>query len=47
MSIVVVEGSAKGAGKTTLVCGLIAALDRLRWTAVKSTLSNSTESQQR
>jgi len=37
MAIVVVGGSAKGVGKTTLVCGLIAALDRLRWTAVKIT----------
>jgi hypothetical protein len=35
MAIIVVEGSAKGVGKTTLVCGLIAALDQFRWTAVK------------
>lgn len=37
MAIVVVGGSAKGVGKTTLVCGLIAALDHIRWTAVKIT----------
>lgn len=37
MAIIVVGGSAKGVGKTTLVCGLIAALDRFRWTAVKIT----------
>lgn len=37
MAIVIVGGSAKGVGKTTLVCGLIAALDRFRWTAVKIT----------
>jgi hypothetical protein len=37
MAIIVVGGSAKGVGKTTLVCGLIAALDSLRWTAVKIT----------
>jgi hypothetical protein len=37
MAIIVVGGSSKGVGKTTLVCGLIAALDRFRWTAVKIT----------
>jgi len=37
MAIIVVGGSSKGVGKTTLVCGLIAALDSLRWTAVKIT----------
>ncbi|MGP8252916.1 MAG: hypothetical protein ACLQHF_12850 [Terracidiphilus sp.] len=37
MAIIIVGGSAKGVGKTTLVCGLIAALDELRWTAVKIT----------
>jgi hypothetical protein len=37
MAIIVVGGSAKGVGKTTLVCGLIAALDSLRWIAVKIT----------
>jgi hypothetical protein len=37
MAIIVVGGSAKGVGKTTLVCGLIAALDRFHWTAVKIT----------
>jgi hypothetical protein len=37
MAIIVVGGSAKGVGKTTLVCGLIAALDSLRWSAVKVT----------
>ncbi|HUB53039.1 MAG TPA: hypothetical protein VL986_12870 [Terracidiphilus sp.] len=35
MAIIIVGGSAKGVGKTTLVCGLIAALDEFRWTAVK------------
>ena len=38
MAIIVVGGSTKGAGKTTLVCGLIAALPEFRWTAVKITL---------
>ena len=37
MAIIVVAGSTKGVGKTTLVCGLIAALDAFRWTAVKIT----------
>lgn len=35
MAIVVVGGSGRGVGKTALVCGLIAAVDELRWTAVK------------
>lgn len=37
MAIIVVGGSQKNVGKTTLVCGLIAALDEMRWTAVKVT----------
>jgi hypothetical protein len=37
MAIIVVGGSTRGAGKTTLVCGLIAALPEFRWTAVKIT----------
>jgi hypothetical protein len=37
MAIIVVGGSSRGAGKTTLVCGLIAALPDFRWTAVKIT----------
>jgi hypothetical protein len=37
MAIIIVGGSAKGVGKTTLICGLIAALDEFRWTAVKIT----------
>jgi hypothetical protein len=37
MAIVVVGGSARGAGKTTLVCGIVAALKERRWTAVKIT----------
>jgi hypothetical protein len=35
MAIIVVGGSTRGAGKTSLVCGLIAALPEFRWTAVK------------
>src|SRR5579863_9866900 len=35
MPIIVVGGSGRGVGKTSLVCGLISALDELRWTAVK------------
>ncbi len=35
MAIIVVGGSGRGAGKTALVCGLIAALPELRWNAVK------------
>lgn len=35
MPIIVVGGSSRGAGKTALVCGLIATLPEFRWTAVK------------
>lgn len=35
--IIVVGGPARRAGKTTLVCALIAALSEFRWTAVKIT----------
>jgi molybdopterin-guanine dinucleotide biosynthesis protein len=35
MAIVVVGGSGRSVGKTTLVCALIAALPEFRWTAVK------------
>lgn len=35
MAIVIVGGSARSVGKTTLVCALIAALSEFRWTAVK------------
>ncbi len=34
---IVVGGSAKGVGKTSFVCGLIAAIPELAWTAVKIT----------
>ena len=37
MAIVVVGGSGRNVGKTSLVCGLIAALPELAWTAVKVT----------
>ncbi|MGA2727599.1 MAG: hypothetical protein ABSE96_07290 [Terracidiphilus sp.] len=37
MAIVVVGGSGRNAGKTSLVCGLIAALPEFRWTAAKIT----------
>jgi hypothetical protein len=37
MAVIVVGGSGKGVGKTSLVCGLIAALPEFRWTAVKVT----------
>ena len=37
MAIIVVGGSMRGVGKTALVCGLIAALPELHWTAVKIT----------
>jgi hypothetical protein len=37
MAIIVVGGSNRGVGKTTLVCGLIAALPEYRWNAVKIT----------
>lgn len=37
MAIIVVGGSSQGAGKTALVCGLIAALPEFRWNAVKIT----------
>jgi hypothetical protein len=37
MAIIVVGGSNSGVGKTSLVCGLIAALPEFQWTAVKIT----------
>ena len=37
MAIIVVGGSNRGVGKTTLVCALIAALPEYRWNAVKIT----------
>lgn len=37
MAIVVVGGSGKDVGKTAVVCGVIAALPELAWTAVKIT----------
>jgi hypothetical protein len=37
MAILVVGGSTRGAGKTTLVCGLIAALPEFHWNAIKIT----------
>ena len=37
MAIIVVGGSNRGAGKTALVCGLIAALPEFHWIAVKVT----------
>ena len=37
MAVIVVGGSGKDAGKTSLVCGLLAALPELAWVAVKVT----------
>jgi hypothetical protein len=37
MAIIVVGGSGRGAGKTALVCALIAAMPEFRWNAVKIT----------
>lgn len=37
MAIIVVGGSSRGAGKTTLVCGLLAALPEYHWNVVKIT----------
>jgi hypothetical protein len=37
MAIIVIGGSNRGVGKTSLVCGVIAALPDYRWTAVKIT----------
>ena len=37
MATIVVGGSGRNVGKTTLVCGLVAALPEFRWTAVKTT----------
>jgi hypothetical protein len=37
VAVIVVGGSEKGVGKTTLICGLIAALPEYRWIAVKIT----------
>ena len=38
MTVIVVGGNGRSAGKTTLICGLIAALPEFRWTAVKITV---------
>jgi len=35
MALVVVGGQTKNVGKTTLICNIIAAFPRVRWTAVK------------
>ena len=35
MAVVVVGGGGRGAGKTSLVCGVIAALPEMQWVAVK------------
>ena len=43
MAIVVIGGSNRGVGKTSLVCGLIAALPDYRWTAVKVTTHNHSQ----
>jgi len=37
MTVVVVGGSCRGAGKTALICGLLRALPEVSWTAVKIT----------
>jgi len=37
MAVVVVGGHARGVGKTSVVCGLIAAMPEHRWTALKIT----------
>ena len=37
MSIVVVGGPSKGAGKTALICGILAGLPEREWTAIKIT----------
>jgi hypothetical protein len=37
MSVIVVGGSGRNVGKTSLVCGLIVALPEFQWTAVKVT----------
>jgi hypothetical protein len=38
MTIIAVGGNGRNVGKTSLVCGLIAALTEYRWTAVKITI---------
>lgn len=40
MPIIVVGGATKGVGKTALICGLIASLPDLQWTAIKLTCHN-------
>jgi hypothetical protein len=45
MAMVVIGGSRRGVGKTALVCGLIAVLPEIRWTAVKVTTHNHGNSQ--
>lgn len=37
VSVIVVGGAAKGVGKTSLICGVLAALPELHWTVVKVT----------
>jgi len=45
MAIIVVGGGGRGAGKTALVCGVIAALPELGWVAVK--IANHAHGQER
>ena len=44
MAVVVVGGQARKVGKTSVVCGLIAALPERRWTAIKLTQHGHGES---
>ena len=37
MAVVVIGGQSRKVGKTSVVCGLIAALPEMRWTAIKLT----------
>jgi len=40
MGVVVIGGQASGVGKTSVICGLIAAMPARRWTAIKITQCN-------
>jgi len=40
MNVVVIGGQASGVGKTSVICGLIAAMPERRWTAIKITQCN-------
>jgi len=45
LAIIVVGGSSKSVGKTALICGILSAFPEIRWTAVKMTSHQYSQSQ--